>query len=92
MSNSVQTVSENTIRINKNLKPFGVQVADSKPMYNKEGLARKMYDRYCVEVGGKAFNGDKLPGSEEFFTDESKTKQADAWRAVAQVAMDEFIK
>ena len=61
-------------------------------MYNKEGLARKMYDAYCEAVGGKAFNGDALPKSDEFFTDENKTKQADAWRVVAQVAMDEFVK
>lgn len=51
-----------------------------------------MYDRYCEAVGGKAFNGDALPKADEFFTDPTKEKQANAWREVAQVAMDEFIK
>ncbi len=56
-----------------------------------EELARKMYDVYCEAVGGLAFNGDKLPGSEEFFTDETKTKQANAWRKAAGAA-EEFLK
>lgn len=51
-----------------------------------EELAYLLYDEYCAAVGGKAFNGDKLPSSNEFFTDESKMKQANAWREVAIVA------
>ena len=41
--------------------------------------AKKAYDAYCEAVGGVAFNGDKLPSSEEFFNDPSKQKQANAW-------------
>lgn len=44
-------------------------------------LAKKIYDKYCAAVGGKAYNGDDLPNSEEFFTDPTKEKQANAWRA-----------
>ena len=54
----------------------------------KEELARKMYDAYCISVGGKAFNGDNLPKSEEFFTDESKIKQANGWRVAAEIATE----
>ena len=57
-------------------------------MDKKEKLAPKLYDDYCEAVGGKAFNGDDLPKSEEFFADESKQKQANAWRKVAASAMD----
>lgn len=60
-------------------------------MIDKETLAKKMYDEYCALVGGVAFNGDRLPGSEEFFADETKQKQANAWRGAAQVAIDTFI-
>lgn len=54
---------------------------------NQESLAHEMYDAYCHAVGGKAFNGDPLPTSEEFFADDSKQKQADAWRVAAQTAI-----
>jgi len=47
---------------------------------DKDILAKKTYDAYCEAVGGKAFNGDALPNSTEFFSDPSKQKQADAWR------------
>lgn len=57
-------------------------------MITQEELARKMYDKYCESVGGLAFNGDKLPHSDEFFADESKLKQANAWRDAAAVALD----
>lgn len=53
----------------------------------KEVLARKIYDNYCDAVGGKAFNGDDLPKSDEFFTDENKQKQANAWRVCADTAI-----
>lgn len=52
-------------------------------------LAMKLYDAYCEAVGGLAFNGDKLPVSEEFFADESKQKQIDGWMAVAGHAYTE---
>lgn len=52
-----------------------------------EELARLMYDNYCEAVGGKAFNGDPLPSSGEFFSDTSKTKQANAWRIASETAI-----
>lgn len=48
-----------------------------------EKIARQLYDTYCEAVGGKAFNGDLLPKSDEFFADDSKQVQANAWRAAA---------
>ena len=57
-------------------------------MDNKqEQLAMLMYDNYCDAVGGKAFNGDDLPKSKEFFSDPSKQKQADGWRVAAGSAI-----
>lgn len=53
-----------------------------------EILAHTLYDHYCQAVGGKAFNGDPLPLSGEFFADESKEKQANAWRETARKAYD----
>jgi hypothetical protein len=54
----------------------------------KEQLAHKMYDDYCEAVGGKAFNGDPLPKSQEFFSDPNKTKQSNAWIVAAETAID----
>jgi len=51
-------------------------------------LARLMYDTYCKAVGGLAFNGDPLPTSKEFFSDQTKTKQRDGWDAAALCAID----
>lgn len=47
-----------------------------------------MYDAYCEKVGGKAFNGDPLPKSEEFFADKTKEKQVNAWISAADVALE----
>lgn len=52
-----------------------------------EKIARDMYDAYCSAVGGKAWNGQPLPKSDEFFADPTKATQADGWRAAARVAM-----
>lgn len=57
-------------------------------MNDKENLARAMYDTYCEAVGGKAWNGQPLPGSGEFFADPAKKVQADGWRAAAATATD----
>ena len=59
-------------------------------MIDQETLARKMYDSYCEAVGGKAFNGDTLPNSEEFFSDTAKEKQSNAWRVAAKAAIEYF--
>lgn len=59
-------------------------------VFSKEvELAKLMYDTYCQAVGGKAYNGDPLPTSEELFSDKSKTVQANGWYEVA-VMVDEF--
>lgn len=55
--------------------------------WNIEGIAAGLYERYCEEVGGKAFNGDPLPKWEEFRADPSKKKQSDAWVKVAVEAL-----
>lgn len=53
-----------------------------------EALARKMYDDYCEAVGGKAFNGDALPKSDEFFSDPNKVTQAQGWRIASHTAFN----
>lgn len=52
------------------------------------GLAMAMYDTYCESVGGKAFNGDPLPNSSEFFNDPTKQKQAKGWLDAAKAAAE----
>jgi hypothetical protein len=59
---------------------------------NEEDFAGKLYAIYCVEVGGKAFNGDPLPDWKTFRADPSKKKQSDAWVAVGRAARDQFLK
>lgn len=51
-------------------------------------VAERFYNLYCDEVGGKAYNGDPLPRWDEFAKDEKKEKQANAWRAVADFAIE----
>jgi hypothetical protein len=46
-------------------------------------IAERLYTIYCAAVGGTAFNGDPLPDWKTFRADPSKTKQSDAWVAVA---------
>jgi len=57
-------------------------------MPNFEKIAGELYDEYCAQVGGKAFNGDPLPKWEDFRADQNKRKQSDAWIAVARRAFD----
>ena len=52
----------------------------------REELAREIYDTYCAAVGGKAFNGDRLPPWGVFQSDPAKRKQAEAWMTVADKA------
>lgn len=56
-------------------------------MLDIETVAGRLYEKYCVAVGGVAFNGDTLPNWAAFSADPTKTKQADAWRAVAEEAL-----
>jgi hypothetical protein len=60
-------------------------------MFNTEELAGLLYDTYCAEVGGIAFNGDPLPKWAEFRADPSKQKQSDAWVAVASAALNRLL-
>ncbi len=50
-------------------------------------LAGKLYETYCKSVGGKAWNGDRLPTWEEFYSDETKRLQSDGWVDVAMEAI-----
>lgn len=56
-------------------------------MINRETVAEALYTTYCEAVGGVAFNGDPLPGWQQFSTDPTKEKQANAWLAAADRAM-----
>jgi hypothetical protein len=51
-----------------------------------EDFAGQLYEAYCEAVGGKAFNGDKLPDWKTFRADPAKKKQSDAWVKVGAVA------
>ena len=51
-------------------------------------LAGFLYEVYCMEVGGVAFNGDKLPDWNEFSSAPNKKLQADAWIAVARASRE----
>ncbi len=53
---------------------------------NDNQLAEKLYEGYCADVGGKAFNGDPLPSWEKFSADPSKQVQVNAWRKIAATA------
>ena len=56
-------------------------------MITPEILAGQLYTVYCLEVGGKAFNGDPLPNWPEFRDDPTKQLQANAWIGVAKTAI-----
>ena len=56
-------------------------------MYDTEKLAEMLYEEYCKQVGGKAFNGDPLPSWRTFRYDASKLKQSNAWMCVAETAI-----
>lgn len=55
-------------------------------------LADDLYTHYCELVGGKAFNGDPLPGWKEFSTDPKKKPQAKGWLGVARRAIERLTK
>jgi len=57
-----------------------------KTMLDMEAFAGILYEAYCAQVGGKAFNGDPLPSWEVFRADPTKKKQSDAWMVVANKA------
>jgi hypothetical protein len=43
-----------------------------------------LYETYCANVGGQAFNGDPLPNWNDFRADPSKQTQSDAWVQTAR--------
>lgn len=57
-------------------------------MYDVEDIAEELYTTYCAAVGGRAFNGDALPDWDAFRSDPKKSKQAEAWIATAQRALE----
>jgi len=67
---------------------FAVTYTNQKSDGGELGLAKRLYDKYCDAVGGVAFNGDPLPKSDEFFDDESKKKQSNAWLACSKETYD----
>lgn len=56
-------------------------------MYRIIETAKKLYDAYCVAVGGKAYNGDPLPSWEVFYMDDNKRVQANAWIEAAKTTL-----
>lgn len=62
--------------------------AQNSPYSTMKKLAMAMYDEYCAEVGGKAYDGRPLPTAKEFFNDETKQKQAMGWFAAASKAIE----
>lgn len=61
-------------------------------MISQESVAQDLYTIYCAAVGGVAFNGDPLPSWEEFRADPKKDKQAQAWLATADRAIQLLTK
>lgn len=51
-----------------------------------EDLAELLYERYCEEVGGRAYDGMPLPNWKQFRSDPNKRVQSEAWVRVASMA------
>lgn len=62
--------------------------AQNSPYSTMKRVAMEMYDAYCEEVGGKAYDGRPLPTAKEFFNDKTKQKQAMGWFAAASKAIE----
>lgn len=56
-------------------------------MFNREDIARNLYETYCAAVGGKAFNGDPLPTWDEFAIHPDKQVQVNGWLLAADRAI-----
>ena len=52
-----------------------------------EELAKQLYESYCKDVGGKAYNGDDLPNWKDFSKHPDKQVQVNAWHKVADNAI-----
>jgi len=64
--------------------------SDASTPVNVTELAGVLYEGYCKDVGGAAFNGDDLPTWAEFYGDASKDKQSSAWVGVAVTAFNQL--
>lgn len=64
----------------------------NSPYSTMKRVAMEMYDAYCEEVGGKAWDGRPLPTAKEFFADETKIKQARGWLAAASKAIEILVE
>ena len=62
--------------------------ATNAPYSTMKQVAMEMYDAYCEQVGGKAYDGRPLPTAAEFFDDDTKQKQAMGWFAAASKALE----
>ncbi|NBO98823.1 MAG: hypothetical protein EBU90_01675 [Proteobacteria bacterium] len=81
---------ERIISINK--KSIGETDVPNKKFMEMtiEQTAKMLYTEYCKEVGGFAWNGDKLPTWEEFVSgpdNPAKGSTLHAWRKVAEKAL-----
>lgn len=47
-------------------------------------LAIRAFDEYSSSIGGKDREGNIIPSGKDFFTDDNKSKEADAWRAAVR--------
>ena len=54
---------------------------------NEYELAAELYTECCRSVGGKAFDGSPLPTAKDFFNDDSKKRQSEAWVNAAKKAI-----
>ena len=62
--------------------------AQNAPYSTMKKLAMALYDEYCAQVGGKAYDGRPLPTAKEFFNDDAKAKQARGGMAAASKALE----
>jgi hypothetical protein len=53
-----------------------------------ESLARILYNVYCSSTNWKSINNQDLPKEDEFFNDDDKKIQANAWRITAKYILD----
>jgi len=58
-----------------------------EPLPESEELAKIMYDAYIESVGKKAFNGEMLPESDEFFCNTKYDVQANGWKDSANTVI-----
>ena len=65
---------------------------EKHPHSTMKRVAMAMYDAYCEQVGGKAWDGRPLPTAKEFFADETKQKQVMGWFAAASKAIEILVE